>query len=113
MNLGVLYLHGKGVKKNPHIAIDLLMQACDGNEVLACAGLGHIYGRGEGIPVDYDSARIYWLLAFIGQHAESCGNLGVLYEDGLGLAKDKGNAVEVYNKACDLGDKKSCKKVTQ
>ena len=62
---------------------------------------------GEGTAKDYTKA-IYWLEKSAAQNFSGAyNNLGICYSNGYGVAQDKYKALEYYQKAADLGNKKA------
>jgi len=65
-NLGVLYMKGLGVAKDPARALRWYRKAAAGGNALAKFGLGVMYATGVGVPQDYLEARMWFDLAVEG-----------------------------------------------
>jgi TPR repeat protein len=106
-NLGLLYLNGLGVPKNPTEAARWFKAAADQSFAPAAANMANLYLRGIGIATDRRKAAEYMRIAAEGGLAESQHNLAVFYEHGVGLDKDEDAAVFWYRRAAGQGFGKS------
>ena len=104
--LGLMYLNGLGVPKDPMRAADLFTQAATSGNAAAAHYLGSLYRRGVGVPQCLDLAYRWILQSAQSGYPEAEVNLGVLYEQGLGVAADDEQAAHWYNRAAvrGLGD---------
>jgi TPR repeat protein len=98
-NLGLLYLNGLGVPKNPVEAARWFKAAADQSFAPAAANLADLYLRGTGVAVDRAKAAEYMRVAAEGGLAESQYNLAIFYEHGIGVEKDEDAAVFWYRRA--------------
>lgn len=106
-NLGLLYLNGLGVAKDPAQAARWFKAAAEQSFAPAAANLADMYLRGNGVPADRRRAAQYMRIAADGGLAESQHNLGIFYEHGVGLDKDEDTAVFWYKRAAAQGFSKS------
>ena len=106
-NLGLLYLNGLGVPRDPVQAARWFKAAADQAFAPAAANLADLYLRGNGVPADRRKAAQYMRIAADGGLAESQHNLGIFYEHGIGLEKDEDAAVFWYQRASAQGFQKS------
>jgi TPR repeat protein len=70
-NLGIMYLNGKGVPRNPQLAKDYFMKAADSRHRAACYELGMMYEEGRYVGRDLEEAYICYTLAAQGRHKEA------------------------------------------
>lgn len=109
-NLGLAYLNGEGVYKDPQKGIEYLKQSADANHYGAMSELGFAYLQGNGTVKDYGEAY-RWLLQAANEKtrnrwsdAHKARNaVGVLYEYGGGVDKDNVLAYAWYNIAMSGG----------
>jgi TPR repeat protein len=64
-----------------------------------------------GIAENAAKAADLWRQACDGKVAGACYDLGVATQSGLGVTRDRERARNLYQSACDLGDKRGCDKV--
>jgi hypothetical protein len=102
-NLGLLYLQGRGVPRDPARAADWFRRAADQSFAPAAANLASLYLRGQGVERDPAKAFEYLRIAADGGLAEAQHNLGVLYEHGVGVRADEDAAVFWYSRAFEGG----------
>ncbi|HEX4926400.1 MAG TPA: hypothetical protein VFV74_00220 [Burkholderiales bacterium] len=102
LDLGEMYEHGRGVKKDARRAAQLYERAAEPS-AWARAKLGILYLQGgEGLPKDYAQARHWLERASADGNASARNNLGVVYERGLGVKVDYRAARDLY--LAGLGD---------
>ena len=111
-NLAHLYDQGIGVTKNSHRAIDLYQQACDLNNSWGCVNLGAAYSYGKGgLSKNKSKAAKLYKKSCLLSNSLGCYNLAIFYTKGKGVALDQTKAIEFYQKACDYGHQKACKRL--
>ena len=101
--LGLMYLHGLGVGKDPVHAAALFTQAAELGNVAAANYLGALYQLGVGVPQRLDVAYRWILQSARGGYPEAELNLGIFYEQGLGVAVDDEQAAHWYGRAAARG----------
>ena len=103
--LGLMYLTGRGVEKDPSQALLWLHSAADQGDRDAQFNLGLAYATGrDGIPVDIVEAVRWYRLAAEQDHDGSQYNLGVAYAEGMGVPKDDSEAIEWWCRAASMGN---------
>lgn len=101
--LGLMYLHGLGVGKDPARAAALFAQAAAAGNVAAANYLGALYQLGVGVPQRLDLAYRWILQSAQGGYPEAELNLGMIFEEGLGVAVDDEQAAHWYGRAAARG----------
>lgn len=113
---GRLWLDGRGVSRDVHRGLAMLLQACDGGVAMACAVMSRWLGAGNNAH-DVDDAQP--LLArveaehtcLIGQ-PDACFQVGVLFYYGRdSFPRDRARASRAFARGCDLGDPRACNNV--
>jgi tetratricopeptide (TPR) repeat protein len=84
-------------KKDYALARTLFTQACEGDNMNACAYLGVLYGQGLGGPPAEQKARELYQKACDQGYLSSCTNLGIMDQDSGKISE----ARKYYQKACD------------
>ena len=108
-DLGFLYQNGLGVRQDVVKALELYAKACDDGEGLGCENAGGLYDSGNaGVKKDLIKARSYYTKACDLSSAPACFNLAIMYDKGEGGAKDEAKALDMFEKACNLGYGKGC-----
>jgi len=82
--LGLMYLMGEGVTRDPARALPLYTRACDGGLLGACINLGVMYHTGEGVTQNVTRSASLYQQACSGGELNGCNNL---------LAMDSSEAV--------------------
>ena len=62
-NLGLMYYHGEGVRKDDKEAVKWLRKAADQGFAIAQHNLGVMYQNGEGVLQDYKKAHMWFNIA--------------------------------------------------
>ncbi len=101
--LGLMYLNGLGVRKDPARAALLFTQAAASGNVAAANYLGALYQFGVGVPRRPDLAYRWYLQSAEGGYPEAELSLGNIYEQGLGVAVDDEQAAHWYGRAAARG----------
>ncbi|HPY14941.1 MAG TPA: tetratricopeptide repeat protein, partial [bacterium] len=89
-------------------ATDLYKKACDGENMLGCAGLGLMYYEGSGVSQDKKKAVELLRKACAGGNMLGCVRLGWMYAIGSGVVQDTKKAVTFFTKACDGENMDGC-----
>jgi uncharacterized protein len=101
-NLGVLYMRGECVAKDPAQAATWFHRAAAQGDTVAQLNLGYLYGMGEGVPKDTVESARWYRAAAEGGHLGAQRQVG-LYYTGDGVPKDWEEAVRWYTVAADRG----------
>ncbi|MBF0401341.1 MAG: SEL1-like repeat protein [Magnetococcales bacterium] len=112
-NLGAMYLHGVGVRRNLNKAFFWFQRAAEQEEGLAQFNLGVLCQEGQGIPKD-DQKAVYWFRRVATQSARADQfnpvikgwaqlKLGFSYYEGRGVKKDYQEAMSWFKLAAARG----------
>ena len=102
--LGVQYLFGNGVKKDPKQAVIYFNSAAKQGLASAQSHLGSCYYNGTGVSQNYKQAFEWFKKAANKGDVTAQDNLGSCYLLGHGTDQDHSAAVEWYQKAADKGN---------
>ena len=102
-NLGLMWLTGKGVAREPEQAALWFAQAADNGSASAATQLGLMHIRGLGVEKDYDRAAVLLDQAARGGDTLGRYNLALMYEHGLGVRQDAARALDWYRLAARDG----------
>jgi len=98
--VGVMLCDGKGTKRDPTRAVQLLDQACSSNDAFACMKLGDAYNVGTCARKDPLRASEYYQHACDAKEYGACGLLGFQYLLGTGVPVDPARAKNLLETAC-------------
>lgn len=104
-NLAIMYVYGKGVKKDLFKAKALLEKSCNLKESIGCTSLGNLYYTES---LDYIKAIKYYKKACFLDSGQACYNLGVFYANGDGINQNYFKARDLYERGCKLNDGMAC-----
>lgn len=108
-SLGFLYEKGHlkilNLFESQNKAKELYLKACEGGNVRGCSGLGEMSFKSG----NYEKAFEIFSKACSNDDGYACSRLAFLYQKGLGIEASKAKAKEFNQKACNLGNKFSCK----
>lgn len=99
LNLGTIYLYGKGVKRDPGIAFQYYSRAAEQNSVVAMFNIANLYQQDQGFGINYEKALQWYEKAADFGYAGALYNLGNMYYFGTGAAVDKNKSYHYYEKA--------------
>ena len=99
-NLGLMYLKGEGVAKDPAQAAQLFEQAAGAGNASAAYNLGGLYENGLGVEASLDRAVALYEEALASEHSGAAYQLGTLYLERLNR---KAEAVAHLVRAYDRG----------
>lgn len=102
--LGLSYLHGTWVNKNPTEALKWLTKASQQNQGSAQAYLGSMYYEGINVDVNYDIAKDLYTKALSNGSSDVYYFLGHWFLDGRAVKKDFQEAKYWYGLSCRSGD---------
>lgn len=105
--LSLLYAQGKGVKRNPHLAMEYLAAAARAGHKVAQFNLGNHYNQGKWVEENPAQAAKWWRIAADADMPRAQHNLATLYLLGRGVPKDLKQARYWYQRAAALGSKPS------
>lgn len=102
-------LGGRGMDRDPSLALKLRQRLCDRRDYAACAAIGKMYAHGLGVTKDTTQALAYLDKACTSSKTgEGCTEEGLMYEWGEGTKTDKERAKKLYTTACDKGSRLGC-----
>lgn len=87
--VGMMFLQGQGVAKNPPEAVKWLTLAAEADVAAAEDQLGHLYLMGEGVAQDIPQATKWLQMAADRGVPSSQARLSGMYFQGVGVAQDK------------------------
>ena len=90
--LGLMYYHGRGVRKDDREAIKWFRTAAEQGDKRAQFHLGFMYAEGQVAPQDYAEAVKWYRLAADQGDAEALYNLGLAYAKGEGVLQNNVSA---------------------
>lgn len=105
--LGLRYLIGNGVRKDPIEAMYWVRKAAEQGCVAAQFSLGFMLACGQGVAKDSVEAARWYRMAAEQGNAEAQYNLGLFYRDGEGVDEDQSEAVYWFRKAAEQGNPKA------
>lgn len=118
--LGLLYLKGTNISRNPEKAVKWLQQASNDGRDSATYALAECYSRGEGVEQNWDKSMALFNLAHYqgstliaelyhqkSEQGDSAARvqLGDLYQEGDGVIQDWNKAISLYQDAIKVGEK--------
>ncbi|KAI9325701.1 hypothetical protein DFJ73DRAFT_198142 [Zopfochytrium polystomum] len=106
-NLGLLYLNGRGVPKDPSMAAPWFRKAAEQGNAAAQNNLGLMYRNGNGVPKNLTETLRWFREAANQGDPDGLHNLGILYSDGEGVAQDLAEAAVWFRKAAEKGHAQS------
>ena len=101
--LGVMYIEGDVLEKNPSEALRWLRSAAERNHLGAQLKLGELLYRGVDLDRDYVESAMWYRKAAEQGHPSAQYLLGNMYRKGVGLNKSKTKAQQWYRKAAEQG----------
>lgn len=105
--MGVRFVFGQGVERNPAEAMKWFTKAAAQGEPNAQFSLGLRYVRGEGVPKDFSKASQWFKRAADQGHAEAQRSLGRRHAAGEGVRQNRSEALKWYLVAAAHGDGES------
>jgi uncharacterized protein len=101
--LSLLYAQGKGVERNPALALEFLAAAAREGLAAAQFNLGSHYNRGDGVPEEPAQTVYWWRKASEQDMPRAQHNLAGLYLIGRGVDRDESMARYWYRRAAANG----------
>jgi hypothetical protein len=105
--LGVLYLKGSGVERNPALAYQWIGKAAEQGYAEAQYALGAMHHAGRDALQSFPLAFKWFERAAQQNHAESQYSLGIMYRAGQGVPVDKPQAYVWFNLAAAQGHERA------
>lgn len=95
------------------VALPLVQEACDGEDVYLCAPIAEMYEQGIGVERDEERAKALFERACTPARSRSCARLGSMYQTGALVPQDALRALAALRKACSGGSTDSCGEVEE
>ena len=105
--LGVLFIHGKGVEKNPQAAVGLYIRGCDYGSAQSCLFAAEALAR-DLVEGGQQRAPAFARKACDGKQARGCFLYGQALRTGRGVTRSLSAAVTAYRAGCEQADPASC-----
>jgi len=103
IDLGQMYISGRGVKKNYNEAISLFQRAALQGHAVAQFNLANMYRNGMGIKQDFAKSVEFYRQAAEGGFVEAQYNLALMYYYGKGTKRDVDQVIHWYTRAAEQG----------
>lgn len=99
-------------KRDPARSVTLYKKACDDGNADGCAGLGiELVWNQLGQKLDVAGGAAMLAAACRSGSMRGCNALGSATEEGKGVPKSEEQARELYQRACDGGERRGCRNV--
>jgi TPR repeat protein len=102
-SLGVMYLQGNGIARDPAQAFAWLKKAGDGGNRDAAYQVASMYDAGRGVPRDATQATSWYRKAALMGDVDAQVKVGMAYENGSGVDADMEQGLLWYHKAAEGG----------
>lgn len=102
-SLGVMYLQGNGVSRDPNQAFTWFKKAADGGNRDAAYQLALMYEAGRGVPRDATQATAWYRKAALLGDVDAEVKSGMAYENGTGVDASMDQGIFWYRKAAEQG----------
>ena len=102
-SLGVMYLQGNGVSRDPRQAFAWFKKAADGGNRDAAYQLALMYEAGRGVPRDATQATAWYRKAALLGDVDAEVKAGIAYENGSGVDASMDQGIFWYRKAAEQG----------
>jgi TPR repeat protein len=103
-NLGMMYMTGRHVERDPLRGQSLLERSCKLEFGPACSNLSEHFDRANDLARAFEFAR----LGCDAADARACVQLGYAYTQGRGVATNGRLALVAYEQGCNLGEPAGC-----
>lgn len=109
-SLGIIYAHGRGVKKNHVVAAEFYRLACEYGSTYGCVNLGLALEMPlGGVKGDLNEAAELYDKACDAGNADGCFKLGSFYDEmGPSTHRNCVKSASAYERACTLGFSGGC-----
>lgn len=108
--VGVIYLEGRDVDKDPASAVAYLERGCAGNMSRSCHELADLYGSGGVVAKDERKSFVYMERSCALGSSPGCFYLGMKYLEGTGTERDLEKSLVARRRACDWHDPGACQR---
>jgi localization factor PodJL len=98
-DLGLIYVQGNGVPKDPKKGAILLEQSAGAGLPKAQYHVGVLYEKGLGVPRNVQTAFLWYQRAAMQGHVRAQHNLGTFYAEGKGTAQNYAEAARWFSRA--------------
>lgn len=105
VNLGNMYLEGKGVERDVNRGVELLLSAAHDGYARGQYQLGALYEQGMGVPQDQALALEWYRKAAQGGYVLAQLRLGLMYANGHGASRQIGEAAYWLRQGAKKNDK--------
>lgn len=99
---------GKGMARDPALALKIWTKACDAGDAEGCSGLALAYQQGVGVKLDLSKAASLYRKACDNNNPNACGLLAELVRDGKGVPRDLPGALVLFERSCNAGEAALC-----
>ncbi|HEY3706703.1 MAG TPA: tetratricopeptide repeat protein [Terracidiphilus sp.] len=103
LELGLDYLTGHNVPRDPVRAAQFLQQAAEAGVPEAQTRLGMMYQTGTGVSRDFSLAMHWYQLAAASGGLAAKVNMATLYARGNGVPRDSAMALQMFHQAFEMG----------
>lgn len=110
---GLLRNGGRGIKRDPGLAMALYEKAADTGLTESLVQLGAMYSDRNSVHRDYRKALEFYQRAADAKTPGAFTNLGVLYHEGRGVPRDARKACEYWREGASLGDDMAAKNLNR
>ncbi|MBK6472900.1 MAG: sel1 repeat family protein [Betaproteobacteria bacterium] len=107
LQLGMVYMKGAGVERNPATALKWIQKSAEQGYAEAQHALGSIHQSGRATMKDYQLAFKWFEQAAEQNHAEAQYSLGVLFSNGQGVVVDQSLAYTWFSLAAAQGHERA------
>ena len=107
LKLGMMYITGDIIDKNPELALKWLRLAAKGNNTDAQLRLGELLYKGFDVDRNFEESAKWFQLAATSGNAKAQYLLANMYRKGIGVAKNSKVAGKWYSKAANQGHAKA------
>ena len=104
MNLGGLYLEGRGVEQNTQLGVSWTRKAAEADEPLAQFNMGWLYYDGKLVQQDYKTAYSWFSRSAENGWADGQLGVGKMLINGLGVEKDTSRGFKWVLQAAEKGN---------
>lgn len=104
IDIGYMYNHGLGVKRDHHLAKLWYTHAAEDGHAVTQNNIGDVYENGIGIQVIYKKVMDWYKISKANDSSVGSRSIRFLYYNGLGVKKDQEKAFYYFNKSIETGN---------